>query len=97
MDKDIGIQILDKIIDYIESPTEGKIQSIVDTLIQFGAHIEIVPTQDEYRFKLTRNRFFLAETLDIPTYHLLAPLVDVYKLRNRNGLEKFLEVLTDAR
>ena len=89
-DKDIGTRILDDIIDYVENPTEDKLQFIVDTLIQFNAYIDIINYQNMSVFRLSRNRFFHTEFLDLPTYHVIESLVDRYRACNRTIFEEFL-------
>lgn len=91
IDKDVGTQIMNKIMDYVENPTEDKLEYIVDTLIYFSAHIDLTLIRNDYRFTLSRNHFYYAETLDIPTYHVIEPLVDRYRIRNRSALMQYLE------
>ena len=90
-DKQVGIQIMNKIMDYVENPTEDKLDFIVDTLIHFNAHIDIDFVRNDYRFTLSRNRFYHAEILDIDAYRVIEPLVDRYRIRNHSALMQYLE------
>lgn len=91
IDRDICIDIMDKIKDYVENPTEDKLDFIVDTLIYFNAHIDIDFVRNDYRFTLSRNRFYHAEPLDIDAYRVIEPLVDRYRIRNHSALMQYLE------
>lgn len=91
IDKDVCTQIMNKIMDYVENPTEDKLDYIVDTLIYFNVHIDIGFVRNDYRFTLSRNRFYHAEPLDIDAYRVIEPLVDRYRIRNHSALMQYLE------